>query len=68
MHLIRVRLVKDLCAKHEGSEVVAVFLTDVEGLYDRPPDSSTPVPRLIPQIYVTKDGKVSDRAAESDGE
>ena len=57
------RLVNDLYSKGQHEIVAAVFLTDVEGLYDRPPDASaknsTDSPKLIRQIYVTPHGEVS---------
>jgi glutamate 5-kinase len=61
--LVHCRLVKDLSSNSQHEIVAAVFLTDVEGLYDRPPQSSqvhsTDPPKLIHQIYVTQDGEVT---------
>ncbi len=57
MELTLDRMIKDLSC--QNSRVISVFLTDVEGLYDRPPnsDGQSP-PRVIPQIFVTQDGQV----------
>lgn len=54
------RLIKEISTTKQDKQILAVFLTDVQGLYDRAPDDiecDSP-PRLISQIYVTLDGKV----------
>lgn len=55
------RIMRWLCSNKSGLQVTSVvFLTDVDGVYDRPPflSSSNDQPKLIEEIFVNRDGKI----------